>query len=148
MLQEVSRRADRVDASRANAPIDTLLFDFGGTLDANGIAWKERFYALYRAEGLGISREAFQPCFFAADDALIGGLPPHMDLAGTVHALTANLDVELGRYGASNAPRGRRGASRFLLDTLAAVERSRPVLAALSERYRLGVVSNFYGNLD
>jgi hypothetical protein len=26
-------------------PIETLLFDFGGTLDANGVAWKERFYA-------------------------------------------------------------------------------------------------------
>ena len=34
------------------AAIETLLFDFGGTLDADGVAWKERFYALYRAEGL------------------------------------------------------------------------------------------------
>ncbi len=28
--------------------IETLLFDFGGTLDADGVAWKERFHALYR----------------------------------------------------------------------------------------------------
>ena len=32
--------------------VETLLFDFGGTLDADGVAWKERFFTLYRAEGL------------------------------------------------------------------------------------------------
>jgi putative hydrolase of the HAD superfamily len=30
----------------------------------------------------------------------------------------------------------------------AAFDRNRPVLKALGERYRLGVVSNFYGNLE
>jgi putative hydrolase of the HAD superfamily len=150
MLQEISRRADWLDASRVKAPIDTLLFDFGGTLDANGIAWKERFYALYRADGLDISADAFQSCFFAADDPLVGGLPPDTDLAGTVHALAANLETELARCGAgsSNTDRGRRVAWRFLADTVAAIERNRPLLEALAERYRLGIVSNFYGNLD
>ena len=148
MLQDVSRRADRIDASRANAPIDTLLFDFGGTLDANGIAWKERFHALYRAEGLNMSPEAFQPCFFAADDPLVGGLPSYTDLAGTVYALVANLEIELGRHSTSDPDRAGRVASRFLADTTAAIERNRPVLEALSERYRLGIVSNFYGNLN
>ena len=38
-----------------NAPIETVLFDFGGTLDADGVAWKERFHALYRAEGLDLA---------------------------------------------------------------------------------------------
>ena len=48
-----------------NEPIETLLFDFGGTLDANGVAWKERFYGFYRAEGLDMVPEAFEPGFFA-----------------------------------------------------------------------------------
>ena len=54
--------------------IETLLFDFGGTLDSDGVAWKERFHALYRAEGLDMSAEAFAPAFYAADDALVGAL--------------------------------------------------------------------------
>ncbi len=29
-----------------------ILFDFGGTIDADGVAWKERFYPLYLAEHL------------------------------------------------------------------------------------------------
>ena len=39
-------------------------------------------------------------------------------------------------------------ASRFLSEMSAAFARNRPVLEALGERYRLGVVSNFYGNLE
>ena len=56
--------------------IETLLFDFGGTLDADGVAWKDRFHALYQAEGLVIAAEAFAPAFYAADDPLVGGLAP------------------------------------------------------------------------
>jgi len=136
-------------------PVETLLFDFGGTLDADGIAWKERFHALYRAEGLDVSADAFAPAFFAADDPLVGGLPFTTDLTGTVHALTANLEVELARRfngtGAadnrSTGDRGRRVASRFLSEASATFARNQPVLKALSERYQLGIVSNFYGNL-
>lgn len=154
MVQEASRRAD---ASRMSAPIQTLLFDFGGTLDSKGIAWKERFHALYRAEGLNIPANDFQSIFFAADDLLVGGLAPETDLAGTVHALTVNLETEFARrgagpFGADLDGRGngrcQRVASRFLSDTASTIERNRPFLEALSERYRLGVVSNFYGNLE
>jgi putative hydrolase of the HAD superfamily len=140
-------------------PIETLLFDFGGTLDADGVAWKERFHTLYRAEGLDIAADAFAPVFFAADSQLVGGLAPTTDLSGTVHALTANLEVELARRcngndgtekvkEQSNSDRGRRVASRFLSEASAAFVRNQPVLKALSERYQLGIVSNFYGNLE
>ncbi|HET7910432.1 MAG TPA: HAD family hydrolase [Pseudolabrys sp.] len=132
-----------------NAPIKTLLFDFGGTLDADGVAWKERFHALYRAQGLNLDGEAFAPAFHAADDPLVGGLPSTMDLSGTVHALTANLESELARRaGNGSGDRGRRIAAGFLSEAVATFERNRPMLEALSERYRLGIVSNFYGNLE
>jgi putative hydrolase of the HAD superfamily len=133
-----------------NAPVKTLLFDFGGTLDADGVAWKERFYAFYRAEGLSLDGEAFAPAFYAADDPLVGGLPSTTGLSGTVHALTANLESELTcRVGGNGSgDRSRRVASVFLSEAAATFERNRPVLKALSERYRLGIVSNFYGNLE
>jgi len=142
-----------------NRPIETLLFDFGGTLDADGVAWKDRFYALYRAEGLEMTTDVFQSSFFAADDALVGCLEPTADLPGTVHALVANLEAELTRRnggahngdignGGGNADRGLRVATRFLSDASAAFARNRPVLERLAARYRLGIVSNFYGNLE
>jgi HAD superfamily hydrolase (TIGR01549 family) len=132
--------------------IETVLFDFGGTLDSDGVPWKERFYALYRAEGLNLSAEAFAPAFYAADDALVGALAPTTGLKETVDLLAANLEAELaGRGGSSegnDVDRGQRVASRFLSEMSAAFARNRPVLEALGERYRLGVVSNFYGNLE
>jgi HAD superfamily hydrolase (TIGR01509 family) len=140
-------------------PIETLLFDFGGTLDADGVAWKERFHALYRAEGLAMAAEAFAPAFYAADDPLVGGLPPTTGLSGTVNALAANLEAELAQRRSGmdeadtgsehpNEDRGQRVASRFLSDASAAFARNRPVLEALKKRYQLGIVSNFYGNLE
>jgi HAD superfamily hydrolase (TIGR01509 family) len=137
-------------------PIETLLFDFGGTLDADGVAWKERFHTLYRAEGLNMAADEFAPIFFAADDPLIGGLPAATGLSETVHALAVNLEAELARAGTESGNigernddyRGRRVASRFLSEASAAFARNRPVLEALKNRYRLGIVSNFYGNLE
>src|SRR3954451_10575698 len=139
-------------------PVETLLFDFGGTLDANGVAWKERFYAFYRCEGLDMTADAFERSFFAADDPLVGSLPPATELSGTVSALVANLETELARRGAgpdhakrsgrSNSDRGLRVASRFQSEASATFARNRPVLEALRQRYRLGIVANFYGNLE
>jgi FMN hydrolase / 5-amino-6-(5-phospho-D-ribitylamino)uracil phosphatase len=140
-------------------PIETLLFDFGGTLDANGVAWKERFRALYRDEGLDMAANDFESSFFAADDSLVGRLPPVTDLVGTVHALVAKLEAELARRGAradkvsiakgpNNGDRGSRVAARFLSEAAASFARNRPILEVLRERYRLGIVSNFYGNLE
>ena len=134
--------------------IETVLFDFGGTLDSDGVAWKERFHALYRAEGLDLSAEAFAPAFYAADDALVGVLAPTTGLEETVHALAVGLEAELARRGAGaghprmDGARCRRVASRFLSDMSAAFARNCPVLKALGEHHRLGVVSNFYGNLE
>lgn len=137
-------------------PIETLLFDFGGTLDADGVAWKERFHTLYRTEGLDMAADVFAPIFFAADDPLVGGLPAATGLSETVHALTCNLEAVLARAGTKfgnvsdspNVDRSRRVAARFLSEASAAFARNCPVLEALKKRYRLGVVSNFYGNLE
>ena len=99
--------------------IETVLFDFGGTLDSDGVAWKERFHALYQSEGLDLSAEAFAPAFYAADDALVGALAPTTGLEETVDALTTNLEAELARRGGGTGQReidrARGAARRFAL---------------------------------
>ena len=52
--------------------IHAIFFDYGGTLDADGIAWKERFYPLYLRHGISVSKEKFSSAFYCADDSLIG----------------------------------------------------------------------------
>ena len=43
----------------------TVLFDFGGTLDSDGVAWKERMHRHYRDEGLAMGEEEFARLFYA-----------------------------------------------------------------------------------
>ena len=47
-----------------------LLFDFGGTLDADGVPWSPCFHQAYRAAGGTLDFAAFDPIFAASDRAL------------------------------------------------------------------------------
>ena len=73
-----------------------MLFDFGGTLDANGIAWKERFFRLYHDEGLGLSSEQFDRVFYTADDTLVGAIPATLSFRDTVARLVQGVSHGLG----------------------------------------------------
>lgn len=123
---------------------EAILFDFGGTLDADGLPWKERFHLLYRREGVALEPEAFAPLFYAADDRLAGELPRTAGFTATVEKLTANLDAHLP---GESADRRARVGTRFIDDSKACFARNLPVLRALAGQFRLGIVSNFYGNL-
>ena len=121
---------------------EVLLFDFGGTLDSDGVAWKDRFRTLF--EGGAFSSEQFDRAFYAADDALVGTIPPDLSFRETVEQLSRNLVRELG----ADAAAGSKIADSFLQDSLAKAQDSARILGQLAGRYRLGIVSNFYGNLE
>jgi HAD superfamily hydrolase (TIGR01509 family) len=121
-----------------------VLFDFGGTLDADGLPWKERVFRLFREEGVAVTRERFDPAFYAADDALVGTVPATTSFKAIVERLAAGVAAALE---ISDRAIADRVARRFLSDALEALDGNTPLLRELSRRYRLGVVSNFYGNL-
>ena len=118
-----------------------MLFDFGGTLDADGVAWKKRFRSMAGQSG---NAEAFDRAFYAADDALVGTIPRDLPFRDTVDLLSRNLVRELGL----DAERGPEIANTFFHTSLAKAEASRQILGHLARRFRLGIVSNFYGNLQ
>ena len=122
-----------------------MLLDFGGTLDADGLTWKDRFYRLWRDEAATDGDEAFDRVFYAADDALVGAIPPTLSFEETVRRLTAGLAAGLA---VADARVIARVADRFLADAHRHLRRNRSLLARLRPRYRLGIVSNFYGNLE
>ncbi|PYN86130.1 MAG: hypothetical protein DMD87_19730 [Candidatus Rokuibacteriota bacterium] len=121
-----------------------VLFDFGGTLDADGLPWKERMGRLFRDEGAVVARDRFDPAYYAADDALVGALPATTSFRATVERLAAGVAAALEL---SDPAIADRVARRFLSDARHALDANTPLLRELGRRYRLGIVSNFYGNL-
>jgi len=122
-----------------------VLFDFGGTLDADGVTWKERFFRLWCEEAGAVAPERFAPVFYAADDAVVGAVPPTLSFRETVGRIAQG--VAQG-FGASDPALTERIAKRFLEEAVERLRASALLLGQLSRRYRLGIVSNFYGNLS
>jgi len=120
-----------------------ILFDLGGTLDSDGVAWKDRFHALLAREGHDVPREAFDPAFYAADDALVGRIPRDLSFRETVRLLSEGLTGRLGISGA-----GERLADRFASESENVLRSRAGLLRKIRATHRLGVVSNFYGNLE
>jgi putative hydrolase of the HAD superfamily len=121
-----------------------VLFDFGGTLDAVGVPWRDRVFRYFREAGSSVSREAFDPVFFRVDDALVGRVSSTSSFAETVSRLVTGVAAELD---GADRHRAGRVAGRFLDEACATFREHRPVLERLARRYRLGIISNFYGNL-
>jgi putative hydrolase of the HAD superfamily len=120
-----------------------LLFDFGGTLDAEGIPWKSRFARISREEGLDAAPAEFDRAFYEAADSMEGTLPPDTGFRGTVQCLAEGLAAGLGEAPALL----RKIGERFAQEASRQLVSSAALLSRLSSRYRLGIVSNFYGNL-
>lgn len=123
-----------------------LLFDFGGTLDADGVPWSPRFHHAYRAAGGTLDFRAFDPLFAASDRALAG--EPGIRTTGfrATIELQARILLDLLPGGARSVDAGEI-TDRLHTQALATVQRNRPMLERMARAHRLGVVSNFSGNL-
>lgn len=126
--------------------MESVLFDYGGTLDSDGSTWLERFYPIYLENGIDVPRESFDRAFYDADD----GLPGRHSLGGLDLEQTLRLQVRdvLSAIAPERAALAPRIAGRFAAESRLQFQRLKPALGRLARRYRLGVVSNFYGNLD
>lgn len=122
-----------------------ILFDFGGTLDSDGEHWLDRFYGLYEKAGLKFPASEIKRVFYEADDCcranpdlLCAGLRPLMQYHVHVQFAALNLKAEENE---------RDMARSFCAQSEEFLRRNAQLLNTLKDRYRLGVVSNFYGNV-
>src|SRR5215469_5958389 len=141
--------------------ISALLFDFGGTLDGP-LHWLDRFLVQYQAAGIEISRDELDRAF---DQATAAGyratkVVQRFGTTDLVRFLVGNQIEFLAHHGAeplrSSLGLDSRARHRmneqitagFVKATKEGLDANRGVLKELKQRFRLGIVSNFYGNLD
>lgn len=125
--------------------VRAVLFDFGGTLDADGLTWRQQFYPIYRRLGFLWPKNKFDPLFYYADDTLT-----ERTLKSVSYDKTVRLQVSLllKKAGCHNPKAVGNVSQAFLRASRAHLKRNRPLLKRLKKKYRLGIVSNFYGNLS
>lgn len=126
----------------------TLLFDFGGTLDADGVPWARRFHAAYQEAGGRLDFAAFEPTYQASDVALAA--LPDIRRLGFRAAIEAQVRCLLPLIpdGATLARQSERLVAAVHQPAVRIVARNRPILERLQQDYRLGIISNFTGNLE
>ena len=123
-----------------------VCFDYGGTLDGHGTHWLPHFFALYRAAGVALTFEQLRPAFDYATQH--GYADPDMPTRGLQSLVECHVRWQVEALGITAPSVGEQVARQFLAESRAALGESRAVLTRLRRRVALGVISNFYGNLD
>ena len=130
--------------------IKGIIFDYGGTIDTNGIHWGEFIEAEYHKAGTGISKELFREAYVYAERALAKS--PIISPEDTFHTLLEKKTALQAEYLAQqNAPITleqreaiTEGCYKKVLDTLTT---TRAIVEKLASEYPMVLVTNFYGNM-
>ncbi len=122
-----------------------LLFDFGGTLDSDGEHWLDRFYELYEKAGLDIAREDIKRVFYRADELCCAD--PGVNALGLRPLMDHHVRLQFSMLGLENEEALRFMADDFCSRTESVLARNAGILRGLRDRFRMGVISNFYGNV-
>lgn len=136
------------------ATVKGLLFDYGGTIDSNGVHWAEVIWQAYRAAEIPVDKAVFRDAYVHGE-RLLGRTPivrPHHTFADMMDLkIRIQFDwLEENRFlkeKQATPDAKRRIANHCYTYAARSVEAARPVIAALSAKYPLVLVSNFYGNI-
>ena len=138
-----------------NKGIKGIIFDYGGTIDTNGIHWMELIWESYLHYDIPVSLGDFREIYIFVEKQLevrkyIQQDYNFYDVLKTKIGIQLrclcnrfSYDVDENRllpYSEDIADECYRYVQDILKDNI-------PVIKRLSENYRLGVVSNFYGNI-
>ncbi len=133
----------RLDATPPD--VRAVLLDYGGTLDGDAQHWFDHFVRLYEDANAALAYRDLKNAFYAADAAL--ARHPEIRSFGLERMVRTHVDLQLRHHRRHDPVLARDLADAFITDTRAAWDRNRPLLRRLSDRFRLGVVSNSYGNM-
>lgn len=134
--------------------IKGIIFDYGGTIDSRGVHWSEIIWDGYNQTAIDIDKESFRECYVYAERELARNLHilPHHNFHDL---LLIKMRIELGFLVSQGKLPDDNIEEKAALIALycynqarACVEEARPTLEALSRKFPMVLVSNFYGNVE
>jgi len=127
-----------------------VLFDFGGTIDTDGIHWFRFFMQSYAACGMTLSQELFRKAYVSVERSLESQniISPDCTFRDML-----SVKLELQRQGLEAEGMSSINPTLLLEECYKRVRSnielvSRPALERLAGHVDLGLVSNFYGNMN
>lgn len=130
--------------------IKGIIFDYGGTIDTNGVHWSEVIWEQYRRESDNISKELFREAYVHGERTLakkriIEPEDTFKTLLEKKIAIQADYLRDTGIELKSKQQHDiATGCYKRVLETLSI---TRSIIKELSHRYPLVLVTNFYGNM-
>lgn len=128
-----------------------LLFDFGGTLDTDGIHWSEKFFEVFNHFHIPVTKDSFREAFIYSERTIANIIKPDFGLEQTLKTQIAyQLELLQNKFFlpevfASIIDELSEYCYRSVLEN---VNFSKEILNQLSTEYLLGLISNYYGNVE
>lgn len=121
-----------------------ILFDFGGTLNTDGAHWGAIFRRDLLDLGGRFSVEEVEAAYIASERRLVADGPASFDFAETLRRQV------IGQYEHLGLPESDavEQAGRYYEQVTRRMRDVRAFFARIASKSDLGIVSNFYGNLD
>jgi len=128
--------------------IKAILFDFGGTLDSDGTDWFTRIYKIVTRLSGPLDKDEFQKLTRQAADEIAqmedASTLPLEGMASRIcretHTIMSQNDHQIICWDPEEV------VQEFLAETIPVLERNLPTLEKLHQRFRLGCISNNWGN--
>jgi putative hydrolase of the HAD superfamily len=124
---------------------EAILFDFGGTLDSDGEHWLDRFYALYDEFGPDVPPSEIKRVFYHADAVCCAD--SQVNSLGLRPLMERHLHLQFEALNLKDGEKKRALVEAFCSKSEGYLQRNACLLQRLKRHYRLGLISNFYGNV-
>jgi len=133
-----------------NKKTKAIIFDYGGTLDTDGIHWSEKFWEAYTYFKLNISKEEFRNAFIYSERKIPGIIKEDFSLLKTYQTQIAYQFEYLIHNKIKNEEEKKitKQLSNYCYnEVLKNIPKTKELLNKLKSKYILGLVSNYYGNV-
>lgn len=131
--------------------IKNIVFDYGGTLDTHGVHWSEKFWEAYQQFHLPVEKEDFRKAYVYSERNISNLIKDDFGLEKTYKT---QIYYQIKYLESNNL---LSGFSYVMIDELVKylinqvknnIELTKLTLSILEQDYTLGVISNYYGNVE